>query len=106
MTFLKNLKIDPARVFLAAVTGPATPYAVDLVSFQGMPGSSPLPDAQHSCMAADGRAPVGYLMNVAACATALMRSTCDSVRMPASSSIWYSKRRCVFSRYGPSVLIV
>jgi hypothetical protein len=54
VTFLKNLKGDPARIFLAAVTGPQTPYAVGLSPALGIPGSSPWPGIQHSCMAADG----------------------------------------------------
>ena len=37
-------------------------------------------------------------MKVAACATATLRSACASVRMSDSISIWYSRRRCVFSR--------
>ena len=45
-------------------------------------------------------------MKVAARATATLRSASASVRMSASISSWYSRRRCVFSRYGPSVLIV
>jgi hypothetical protein len=53
VAFLKNLKGDPARVFLAAVTGPATPYVVSL----GPPANDDTqqwPMIDHSCVAADG----------------------------------------------------
>jgi hypothetical protein len=52
VTFLKDLKHDPARVFLAAVTGPATPYTVS-VSDALIPDSSPWPRIDHACVAAD-----------------------------------------------------
>jgi hypothetical protein len=55
VTFLKNLKGDPARAFLAAVAGPPTPYAVIL---EPLTTSSGLmedgPNVAHSCTAADG----------------------------------------------------
>ncbi|MDB4981800.1 MAG: hypothetical protein JWM82_2552 [Myxococcales bacterium] len=55
VAFLKGLKSDPARVFFAAVTGPATPYGVALTE---MPNNddpaSRWPEIQHSCTAADG----------------------------------------------------
>jgi hypothetical protein len=56
VSFLKNLKGDPARVFLAAVTGPATPYVVGLESSSGSPDPSSVqwPYVLHSCAAADG----------------------------------------------------
>ena len=47
-----------------------------------------------------------YRTKVAARETATLRSTSASERILLSSSISYSSRRCVFSRYGPSVLIV
>jgi hypothetical protein len=54
VTFLKGLKGDPARVFLAAVTGPATPYVVS-ASMAVLPDDpSPWPQIDHSCIAADG----------------------------------------------------
>ncbi len=53
VTFLKNLKGDPARVFLAAVTGPATPYVVGLGPTQIKGDPSMWPFIQHSCVAAD-----------------------------------------------------
>ncbi len=53
VTFLKGLKGDPARVFLAAVTGPATPYVVGLTPPSIMDDSE-WPFVEHSCQAADG----------------------------------------------------
>ena len=48
----------------------------------------------------------GYRTNVAARATTTLRSASASERMLLSINIWYSSRRCVLSRYGPSVLMV
>jgi hypothetical protein len=53
VTFLKDLKRDPARIFLAAVTGPATPYAVTTIDPIIMDDPSPWPVIGHSCVAAD-----------------------------------------------------
>jgi hypothetical protein len=55
VSFLKGLKSDPARVFFAAVTGPATPYEVALTGQANNDDSvSHWPEVQHSCTAADG----------------------------------------------------
>ncbi len=55
VSFLKGLKSDPARVFFAAVTGPATPYEVALT---GTPNNddpaSRWTEVGHSCTTADG----------------------------------------------------
>ena len=48
----------------------------------------------------------GYRTKLAARETATLRSTSASESILLSRSISYSSRRCVFSRYGPSVLIV
>jgi hypothetical protein len=53
VTFLKGLKGDPARVFLAAVTGPTTPYVVGLTP-PPIADPSEWPVVEHSCRAADG----------------------------------------------------
>jgi len=53
VTFLKNLKGDPARVFLAAVTGPSTPYVVGLTP-PTLDDPQMWPMVEHSCTAADG----------------------------------------------------
>ncbi|HEX4406136.1 MAG TPA: hypothetical protein VH560_14965 [Polyangia bacterium] len=53
VTFLKGLKGDPARVFLAAVTGPATPYVVGLTA-PTLQDASQWPIIEHSCQDADG----------------------------------------------------
>jgi hypothetical protein len=53
VTFLKGLKGDPARVFLAAVTGPATPYVVGLQA-PTLPDDAQWPVVEHSCQGADG----------------------------------------------------
>jgi hypothetical protein len=49
VTFLKGLKSDPARVFFAAVTGPPTPYSVELHNNAATGGES-WPSIGHSCM--------------------------------------------------------
>jgi hypothetical protein len=54
VTFLKNLKGDPARVFLAAVTGPATPYTVALNPGTLVDDPSPWPSIGRSCTSGVG----------------------------------------------------
>jgi hypothetical protein len=54
VTFLKNLKGDPARVFLAAITGPPTPYVVSLVPPAVADDPAQWPQIDHSCVASDG----------------------------------------------------
>jgi hypothetical protein len=54
VSFLKGLKGDPARIFLAAVTGPATPYLVGLAPAMVNTDPAQWPYVLHSCTAADG----------------------------------------------------
>jgi hypothetical protein len=54
VSFLKDLKGDPARIFLAAVTGPPTPYTVGAMPAVVQPSTATWPTIQHSCTATDG----------------------------------------------------
>jgi hypothetical protein len=47
IAFLKGLKTDPNQVFVAAITGPATPYTVDMI-MQGN-DTELHPNVRHSC---------------------------------------------------------
>jgi hypothetical protein len=51
--FLRGLKDDPAKVFVAAVAGPPAPYQVN-VEPPAIGGDDPWPVIGHSCTAADG----------------------------------------------------
>ncbi len=48
ITFLKSLKTDPNQIFVAAITGPATPYSVEMI-MQGN-DTELHPNVVHSCM--------------------------------------------------------
>jgi hypothetical protein len=52
-TALKAVKSDPARLFVAAITGPATPYRVALGPAQVKGDPSMWPFIMHSCVAKD-----------------------------------------------------
>jgi len=47
ITFLKSLKADPNQIFVAAITGPATPYSVEMI-MQGN-DTELHPNVKHSC---------------------------------------------------------
>jgi hypothetical protein len=51
---LRAIKADPAFVFFAAITGPATPYVVDLGPSQIGGDPSRWPFIEHSCVSSDG----------------------------------------------------
>ena len=69
-------------------------HPAQVITRQGAgPGRGPEPSSPH-------------FMKEAARATSTLRSASASDRMLPSMSSWYSWRRCVFSRYGPSVLMV
>jgi hypothetical protein len=92
VTFLKNLKGDPARVFLAAVTGPATPYVV--TEFPAVLKDDPAgswPEIQHSCTATDGTY-ADPSVRIAQAVTAfgghgLLSSICDDTMGPVLHEI-------------------
>jgi hypothetical protein len=52
ITFLKGLKTDPNQIFVAAITGPATPYSVEMI-MQGN-DTEQHPNVVHSCMQTSG----------------------------------------------------
>ncbi len=52
ISFLKSLKADPNQIFVAAITGPATPYSVDMI-MQGN-DTELHPNVDHSCMQNSG----------------------------------------------------
>ena len=87
------------RAARAACAGTITPTAVMRAARAQRPAVT---DAKLTRAARES----GYRMNVAARETATLRSASASDRMLDSISSWYSRRRCVFSRYGPSVLMV
>ncbi len=47
ISFLKGLKTDPNQIFVAAITGPATPYSIEMIQ-QGM-DTEMHPSIVHSC---------------------------------------------------------
>jgi hypothetical protein len=47
--FLKSLKNDPNRILVSAVTGPAEPYDVEMISLFGTPDPIPAANIHHSC---------------------------------------------------------
>ena len=47
VAFLKGLKTDPNQIFVAAITGPATPYSIEMIQ-QGMDPEMH-PNIVHSC---------------------------------------------------------
>ncbi|HEY5945321.1 MAG TPA: hypothetical protein VIV40_07515, partial [Kofleriaceae bacterium] len=47
VTFFKGLKADPANVIVAAISGPTTPYEVELRTPPG--GGTAIPAVAHSC---------------------------------------------------------
>jgi hypothetical protein len=49
--FLKGLKTDPQKLFVAALMGPTTPYVVAPGTIQTVNGNETQPVMQHSCMA-------------------------------------------------------
>jgi hypothetical protein len=53
IAFLRKLKGDPAKVFVAAVAGPPTPYQVR-VKPPTQPDTADWPEIGHSCTTADG----------------------------------------------------
>jgi hypothetical protein len=53
VTFLRGLKPDPAKVFVASVAGPPVPYQVN-VATPPIPDRALWPEIGHSCTAADG----------------------------------------------------
>jgi len=53
VAFLRGLKSDPARVFVASVAGPATPYQVH-VRPPSFPDTADWPEIGHSCSTVDG----------------------------------------------------
>jgi hypothetical protein len=56
VTTLRGLKSDPAKVFVAAIAGPATPYTVTLRPAP-VPDTGPWPTIQHSCGDPSGAGP-------------------------------------------------
>ncbi len=52
ISFLKSLKPDPNQIFVAAITGPATPYTVSMI-MQGN-DTELHPNVDHSCMQNSG----------------------------------------------------
>jgi hypothetical protein len=52
ISFLKGLKADPNQIFVAAITGPATPYSVEMI-MQGN-DTELHPNVDHSCMQGTG----------------------------------------------------
>jgi len=52
ISFLKSLKPDPNQIFVAAITGPATPYSVEMI-MQGN-DTEQHPNVVHSCMQTNG----------------------------------------------------
>jgi hypothetical protein len=52
VAFLKGLKADPNQIFVAAVTGPSTPYAVEMIQNPMDPESHP--NIKHSCQQNSG----------------------------------------------------
>ena len=52
IAFLKTLKRDPNQLIVAAITGPATPYSIEMIQ-QGM-DVEPHPSVVHSCMQSAG----------------------------------------------------
>ncbi|HTA21844.1 MAG TPA: hypothetical protein VK989_21265, partial [Polyangia bacterium] len=50
----KGLKADPSQVFLAAITAPATPYAVTFITPTLDDPAGAWPAVEHSCTAVDG----------------------------------------------------
>jgi hypothetical protein len=53
VAFLKSLKGDPARVLVATIAGPPSPYVVDLVPAP-IAGGEQWPEIAHSCTQPDG----------------------------------------------------
>jgi hypothetical protein len=51
---LKHLKTDPAKVYVAAISAPPTPYVVNVGPPEIKTDPSMWPYVQHSCMSADG----------------------------------------------------
>jgi hypothetical protein len=93
VTALKALKEDPAAVFLAAVTGPATPYVVGLGPSL-IPGTGEMwPFVQHSCVSGD--APPTYADPAVRLAQAVagfgshgfLGSICDDTMGPTLNAI-------------------
>jgi hypothetical protein len=52
ISFLKSLKTDPNQIFVAAITGPATPYSVEMI-MQGN-DTEQHPNVVHSCVQNSG----------------------------------------------------
>ncbi|HET6146938.1 MAG TPA: hypothetical protein VFH68_05360 [Polyangia bacterium] len=52
INFLKSLKPDPNQIFVAAITGPTTPYSIQMI--QNAMDVEQHPDIVHSCMQATG----------------------------------------------------
>lgn len=95
---LKGLKADPAQVYLAAITGPTSPYAVGWTAPLGIPttadgGADPRnwPSVQHSCMQATGEFgdPAVRIGDLATAfgANGLMSSICSDTFAPALTQI-------------------
>jgi hypothetical protein len=55
IAFLKSLKADPNQILVAAITGPVTPYNINMVSRTTSHGvTEDQPDTGHSCMQSTG----------------------------------------------------
>jgi hypothetical protein len=54
IAFLKSLKADPSQILVAAITGPATPYSVQMVSQTTTRGTELEPVTVHSCQESSG----------------------------------------------------
>ncbi|HKW84110.1 MAG TPA: hypothetical protein VJN68_10190, partial [Burkholderiaceae bacterium] len=52
IAFLKSLKADPQQLFVAAITGPATPYSSEMI--QNPQDLDPHPNIVHSCVQNSG----------------------------------------------------
>ena len=52
VAFLKSLKVDPSQIFAAAITGPSTPYGIEMI--QGPQEPEMHPSVLHSCQQNSG----------------------------------------------------
>jgi hypothetical protein len=88
---LQRVKGDPARLFFAAITGPATPYVVGLGPSQVKGDPSMWPFIQHSCVSMDGTF-ADPSVRLAEAVTAfgghgLLASICDDTMGPVLNAI-------------------